>query len=169
MLKLVLRKDKSQTAPFQRGLFPNSDPRSFLLVELPLRSGKEFLEIVENASPRLIVDLRDVPRFNFDILTRGKAFEAFAKVKSTYVDSDLPIELDGSRKNWNELFVRHKVLSALKEGRVLGPYMFLFSRDNEMPLFEQFLMKELPKSSGKSWSILRITSEEAFALKKFSK
>jgi hypothetical protein len=166
MLRLVLREDKPRTVHFQTALFPDSNPRSFLLVALPLKSGKEFLEVVECTSPRLIVDLRDVPRFDFDFLSRGKVFEAFARVKSTYIDAEPPT---GSEERWAELFASQRALAEMKKGQASGPCMFLFSRYEQMPLFEQFLHKELPEVRSAGWSILYIANQEEFATKRFTK
>lgn len=169
MLRLVVPQNTSRAAHFQRVLFPDSGAQSFLFVELPLRSGKEFLQIVENACPRLIVDLRSVPRFNFDLLTRESVFDAFAKAKCIYVDSELPAEQKSATETWRQLFQKHRTLAALKEGRALGPCMFLFNHDGDMPRFEEFLMNELPESRERAWSVFYITSGEEFALKKFTK
>jgi hypothetical protein len=169
MLKLVLPKDKTASTHLQTALFANSDPRSFFLVALPLKSGKEFLEIIESTSPRLVVDLRNVPRFDFDFLSRGRVFEAFAKVKSTYIDAESTTMLDQPEGRWTELFATQRVLVETKKGQVCGPYMFLFSCYGEMAPFERFLKKELPKIRPNPWSILYIANQEEFAVRRFAK
>jgi hypothetical protein len=169
MLRLVLPKDNTTSTHFQTALFPNSDPRSFFLVALPLRSGKEFLEIIESTSPALVVDMRDVPRFDFDFLSRGRVFEAFAKVKSTYIDAESTKLFERLEDRWTQLFATQKILAETKKGQICGPYMFLFSGYSEMPPFEQFLKKELPKIRPNPWSILHITNQEEFALRRFAR
>jgi hypothetical protein len=169
MLRLVAREDKPRTTYFQVDLFPNSDPRSILLVSLPLKSGRDFLQIVERTSPRLIVDLRDVPRFDFDILSRGKVFELFAKVRSTYVDADPPSGAQEREDSWAELFTKQRVLAETKKGQPSGPYMFLFSQYEQLPCFEQFLQRELPEIRPAPWSIFFVASQEEFAIQKLAR
>lgn len=167
MLNVVPPQGKLRSAQFQRSLFPKSDSRSFLFVELPLRSGKEFLQIVENACPRVVVDLRNLPTFNFDLLSREKVFGVFAKSNSVYIDCELPMEQEANRESWDVLFTRHSFLTALKEGKGSGPYMFLFSRGGEVPRFENFLRDAMSQIRGDSWSVFHITYDEEFALKRF--
>lgn len=168
-MKLVPPIDKTTSTHLQATLFPNSDPRSFFLVALPLKSGKEFLEIIESTSPRLVVDLRHVPRFDFDILSRARVFEAFAKEKSVYIDAESATPSGEIEDRWAELFTNEKSLAETKKGKISGPYMFLFSRYAEMPPFERFLKKELPKITPSPWSILYIANQEEFAVRRFAK
>jgi hypothetical protein len=169
MLQLVQREKEPRRTYFQADLFPNSDPRSILLVSLPLKSGKDFLQIVERTAPRLIVDLRDVPRFDFDFLSRGKVFEVFARIRSTYVDTESPLEPQTREAGWAELFTTQRVLIETKKGQPSGPYMFLFSHYEQLPHFEQFLQKELPELKPAPWSIFYVASQEEFSVHKFGK
>jgi hypothetical protein len=169
MLQLVKHEEEPPTTYFQGQLFASSDPLSILLVSLPLKSGKDFVQVVEKTSPRLIVDLRDVPRFDFDFLSRSKIFEVFARAKSTYVDSELPSEPQKREDNWAELFTKHRLLVETKKGQPSGPHMFLFSQYDQLPVFEKFLQKELPKIKPKSWSIFYVATREEFAVHKFGK
>jgi len=169
MLQLVKNDEEPQKTYFQGQLFASSDPLSILLVSLPLNSGKDFVQVVEKTSPRLIVDLRDVPRFDFDILSRSKIFEVFARVKSTYVDTELPSEPEKRSNDWAELFTKHRLLVETKKGQPLGPYMFLFNQYEQLPVFEKFLQKELPKIKPRSWSIFYVATREEFAVHKFGK
>src|SRR5580704_9801429 len=87
MLKIVPRDEGHRPIHLQASLFPHSDPNLLLLVTLPLRSGTEFMNLVEISAPRLIIDLRGVPRFDFDTLNRRKVFEVFSKNNCTYIDA----------------------------------------------------------------------------------
>jgi hypothetical protein len=169
MLRLVPRQDKPRTTYLQADLFPNSDPRLILLVSLPLNSGREFLQIVERSCPRIIVDLRDVPRFDFDLLNRSKVFEAFANARSTYVDMESPSKPQRRDDRWPDLFTKHKTLVEMKNGQPSGPYMFLFSLYKQLSQFEQFLQEELPEIHPSPWSIFCVTRQEEFAIQKFAK
>lgn len=127
------------------------------------------MQIVERTSPRLIVDLRDVPRFDFDILSRGKVFELFAKVRSTYVDTEPPSGTQEREDRWAELFTQQRVLAETKKGHASGPYMFLFSQYEQLTCFEQFLQKELPEIRPAPWSIFFVASQEEFAIQKLAR
>jgi len=169
MLRLVQRQDKSPTTYLQANLFPNSDPRSILLVSLPLNSGMEFLQIIERTCPKIIADLRDVPRFDFDLLTRSKVFEAFAKVRSTYFDIESPSKSQKREDRWASLFTKQKMLVEMKNGHPSGPYMFLFSLQEQLFQFEQFLQEVLPELHPSPWSIFCVTRREEFAIQKFAR
>jgi hypothetical protein len=169
MLRLVSRENKQELTHFQTDLFPNSDPRSILLVSLPLKSGKDFLQVVERTSPRLVVDLRDIPRFDFDILSRGKVFELFAKVRSVYVDIEAKSKTQGREDRWADLFVEQRALAETKKGNPSGPYMFLFSDYEQLLPFEQFLRRELPQLNPSPWSIFYVASQEEFAVHRFTR
>jgi len=169
MLRLVSPENKQEPTHFQTDLFPNSDPRSILLVSLPLKSGRDFLQVVERTSPRLIVDLRDIPRFDFDILSRGKVFELFAKVQSVYVDTELKSKAPGREDRWADLFVEQRALAETKKGNASGPYMFLFSDYEQLGPFEQFLQRELPQLRPSPWSIFYVASQEEFTIHRFAR
>lgn len=157
---------KSPRTHIQTELFPFSNPHSILLVSLPLDSGKDFLQIVERVAPRLIVDFRDVPRFDFDALSRSRVFEVFAKLNSVYVDSDLTAEPQLGEAQWSRTFSQQHLLSETQKGSVYGPYMFLFNSGDSFSAFEAFLQKELPSAS---WSIFCITRENDFAMHRFAR
>ena len=61
----------------QRGLFPRYRPGVFVFVCFPDVQEKEFVELMENARPSYVIDLRIVPRFDVGRLNRDRAFALF--------------------------------------------------------------------------------------------
>jgi hypothetical protein len=169
MLKIVPREEDRRPIHLQASLFPHSDPNFLLLVTLPLKSGREFMDLVEVSAPRLIVDLRGVPRFDFDTLNRRKVFEVFAKHNCTYIDAKRPMAPWSDGDQWLESFSKEKPLAAMKTGQLVGPFMFLFNQYAEMAAFEHFLRRELVSQASLQWSFFLVAEQEEFAAKRFAK
>jgi hypothetical protein len=169
MLKIVPRDEGHRPIHLQASLFPHSDPNLLLLVTLPLRSGTEFMNLVEISAPRLIIDLRGVPRFDFDTLNRRKVFEVFSKNNCTYIDAKTPMAPWSEEGQWLETFSKQKPLAGMKAGQLSGPFMFLFNQYEDMTAFEHFLRKELSTIPSVSWSFFLVAEQQEFAVKRFAK
>jgi hypothetical protein len=74
----------------QVALFP--DPRTIVLVRMDEETGARFPDILRQVRPRLVADVRALPRFDFGGLSRSRMFHAFNELMITY--HDLGAELD---------------------------------------------------------------------------
>ena len=70
---------------------------------------------------------------------------------------ELPAEVDRQRARQQ------------KKGQASGPYIFLFSRYEQLPCFEQFLKRELPEIRPAPWSNSFVASQEEFAIQKLAR
>ena len=79
----------------QVALFP--DPRTIVLVRMDEETGARLPDILHQVRPRLVADVRALPRFDFGNLSRSRMFQAFNELMITY--HDLGAEV-GRRCEW---------------------------------------------------------------------
>lgn len=163
-LKVISRKD-STNAPIsgaQESLFPLRTPRSVIFVSLPEVDHREFVSLLRNAAPALVVDLRRIPRFDIGPLNRQFIFDLFRQQGDVYLDFGTE-HLEVS-KDKNAL---SKIQKALNEGMVQQrPILFLTSAVQDLPSFSKSILEWLQESS-EPWEIYQVPQHGAKSLAEF--
>jgi hypothetical protein len=75
---------RSTVDGIQVALFP--DPNTVVLVRMDEETGAELSDLLQKLRPRVVVDLRAMPRFDFGCLNRSRMFRMFADLLIAYYD-----------------------------------------------------------------------------------
>lgn len=70
----------------QANLFPSPKRGLLILVYFPDVTDEEFRNVLRQAKPALILELRTAPRFDIGTLDRSSAFKLFLDQESKYID-----------------------------------------------------------------------------------
>lgn len=146
----------AETSVFQQSLFPLQTPRSLIFVSLPDVDHRDFVSILENAGPMVIVELRRIPRFDIGPLSRQSIFDLFRRLGDVYLDFGTE-EFD--RSNGEDLFaeVRKTLQSYVQQQR---PFLFLTSAAQTPPALSKSIFEWLQKS-GEPWEIYEVPHHNA--------
>jgi hypothetical protein len=134
------------TAAAQQSLFPLRNSRTAIFVSLPDVDHCEFVSLLKNSGPAVVVELRKIPRFDFGPLNRGSIFDLFREQGDTYLD------LGQSQESDQHLFasrVEEKLQVHIKQHR---PIVFLTSPAQNPPSLAQAIYRLL-RQSGEGWEI----------------
>jgi hypothetical protein len=71
----------------QTSLFAYPKPGMIVFVQFQSIKDVDFVDLLTEAQPAYVVDLRLAPRFDIGVLNRRLVFELFDKVRANYVDS----------------------------------------------------------------------------------
>src|ERR1700733_6307842 len=71
---------------WQSTFFATENPYLLLFVNFESISEPDFVNVLEGAHPKILFDLRHVPRFDLGSLNRRKVFSIFASAGIQYVD-----------------------------------------------------------------------------------
>jgi hypothetical protein len=130
---------------WQPTLFPEFNPHLAVALDLDEISKASFVEIIERVHPRAIIDLRIIPRFDYDGFNRRTVFDFFESVGSSYFDftGDVGVKDDRDAK-LNPAFVTTYVQTKVcKTKSISGPLVFLVvsheTSDEYLPLLAHHL------------------------------
>jgi hypothetical protein len=139
----------------QQSLFPLRNPRSAFFVSLPEVDHSDFVSLLRNSGPAVVVELRGIPRFDFGPLNRGSIFELFQEQGDIYLD--LGTQIEGSDQNFIETRIQKTLQDHVTQQR---PILFLTSAAQNPPSLTQAILKWLRQSS-EPWEIYEVPQQGA--------
>src|SRR5262249_51276333 len=159
-LSLVPTRNSIQSAPdtFVEGtdapqtvLFP--EPRSGIVVFVcfPAVQEQDFVDLILNAQPRFVIDLRVVTRFDVGRLNRRRAFELFEGVAAQYVDLTGTLLNGASREDVMHDFTE---LISSKRFSLYRPVVFLLSRPETSVATDDQILQRLADSGKNAREIM---------------
>lgn len=139
----------------QQSLFPLRNPRSAIFVSLPEVDHVDFVSLLRNSGPAVVVELRGIPRFDFGPLNRASIFELFQEQGDIYLD--LGTQNEGSDQNVIEIRIQKTLQDHVKQER---PILFLTSASQNPPSLMQAILTWLRQSS-EPWEIYELPQHGA--------
>lgn len=136
------------TSGIQQSLFPLRNPRSAFFVSLPDVDHNEFVQLLKNSAPAVIVELRKIPRFDIGPLNRRSIFDLFRQQGDIYLDFGT---------DQFEKLNPHDMASSIENGlqsylTKQRPILFLTSSSQNPPALSKSILDWLRKS-GEPWEI----------------
>jgi hypothetical protein len=104
-------------------LFP--DPHTIVLVRMDEETGANLPDLLHKVRPRLVADLRSMPRFDFGYLNRSRIFHTFAELAIAYHDLGGAPEQPDTTLNEPATNAIHAILRRAAE----GPMVLLLEPD----------------------------------------
>ena len=114
----------SDEAGPQGSLFPRLKPGVVVFGQLAGVDGDEFAEVLRQAQPSHVFDLRIAPYFDVRNLNRQTAFALFDEINTTYVDTTIPL----MRGEQRELAVQ-RLRDTVVKVDAQRPLVFLFASE----------------------------------------
>ncbi len=111
----------------QASLFAEPKPGMIVFVQFQAINDAEFVNVITNAQPSHVFDIRLAPRFDIGILNRGAVFDLFDKVHTTYIDVTAPLMSNNEPEKFLE-----RLSELLRSGRVdmKRPIVFLLGNSS---------------------------------------
>jgi hypothetical protein len=139
---------------WQNTLFAADHPSLLVVVELETLGAQDFITLLSTSRPKLIFDVRRVPRFDIANLNRRFVFDFLRNSGVQYVDLSGKL---GSSGPSEARLVAHQIKSIGEARRSFkGPLVFLVDRHqfNEDYILE--LLEELPAAPNGVWDVLKL-------------
>jgi hypothetical protein len=134
----------------QRSLFPLRSSRSAIFVSLPDVDHTEFVSVLKNSGPAIIVELRRIRRFDFGPLNRNSIFNLFHEQGDIYLD--LGTQSEEPDQHVIASRIEQTLRTHIKQDR---PLVFLTSPAQNSPFLAQAIFEWLQKS-GDGWEIYEV-------------
>jgi hypothetical protein len=135
----------------QQSLFPLRNPRSAFFVSLPDVDHNEFVQLLKNSGPAVIVELRKIPRFDIGPLNRRSIFDLFREQGDIYLDFGTE-QFEKSNPHDMALSIERGLQNHLTKQR---PILFLTSSSQNPPSLSKSILDWLRKSS-EPWEIYEV-------------
>ncbi|MCU1303625.1 MAG: toll/interleukin receptor protein [Candidatus Sulfotelmatobacter sp.] len=135
----------------QQSLFPLRNPRSAFFVSLPDVDHVEFVQLLKNSGPAVIVELRKIPRFDIGPLNRRSIFDLFRQQGDIYLDFGTE-QFEKSNPHDVASSIEKRLQDHLAKQR---PILFLTSSAQNPPSLSQSILDWLRKSS-EPWEVYEV-------------
>ncbi|WHZ13631.1 MAG: hypothetical protein OJF52_000464 [Nitrospira sp.] len=149
--------DSSSEEEIQSTLFPMAIPSQMVFINTArLIRANSFIDLLEEVTPKSVIDLRPVPRFDFCGLNRTTAFDLFERYALNYVDVT---GLQGITSKHHEGLKPETMVHFLKDileavGKPSeGPLVFLFDNDELMFLAAEIFPGEIKQPPQGKWQV----------------
>lgn len=140
----------------QSELFPMGKPSLLIFVDTSDISSDIFVQLLKEARPTLVLDVRPIPRFDIGKLNRKLAFELFRENEIEYMDV---AGLTGVQSRWdarlNPSFLAQSINKSLKAQRAAleGPIAVLFDNQEFLNSAAGVFPKVLLNNIRRNWEI----------------
>lgn len=129
------------------------------------------MNVLEGGRPKLLFDLRRVPRFDLGSLNRRRVFSIFASAGIQYVDLSGRLRSAGqSHDNLAPGHVAELILELLGYSSIQGPLAFVVDAPQFEEVYITELIEALPSKQDHPWDILRVPiSDDGVPLEQIEK
>jgi hypothetical protein len=144
------------SAQTQATFLPSRDPATLIFFSWGNASADDLVDILELSEPKIIFDLRLVPRFDLGALTRRRFFELIRQHNCQYVDllGQLRISrIDDALLNPQLIASRIAQFMSALDVPNYGPFAFLFDGKLINQQYLSQLARSLPSGTGDPWKI----------------
>lgn len=144
------------TSSVQAELFPMSKPWLLIFTDTCELSAEHFVQLLSQARPTFVLDIRPTPRFDMGRLNRRLAFEIFRENHIRYVDV---AGLAGVSSKWdanlNPSFLAESINKTLqiKGASSEGPIVLLFDNRDLLNSAMEVFPKALLKNNRNRWDV----------------
>ncbi len=144
---------------WQNTLFATEHPSLLVFVNFEFVSEADFLALLLNARPRIVVDLRLVPRFDVGGLNRRLVFSMFSQVSAQYFDLSGQLSVRDRRDaNLNPALIVPNLQKSVfhTEKAPAGPICFIVDAQQFDENYIQQMAELIPSVGDSGWDVLRI-------------
>jgi hypothetical protein len=123
-----------ESLEIQPSLFPVMQSNVLIFINISGHSSRDFVQLLENAKPAWLIDIRPMPRFDLGQFNRKMAFELFARNHINYLDL---VALKGITSRRDENFSPSQLIDFIRslliveKKKLEGPIAFIFD-DKEL-------------------------------------
>lgn len=150
---------------WQSTFFATENPHLLVFVNFEKISESDFVNTLEGARPKILIDLRRVPRFDLDSLNRRRVFAIFTSVGIQYVDLSGRLKSTGQFPGQLAPNAIAEVLLELLGSRIEGPLAFVVEAQQFDETYITELIDAFPSKQDHPWDILLLPfSDHAAAL-----
>lgn len=161
-LKLIHSRDRNM-APSSMFLLPDAGPQASLFaepkagmivfVQFQAINDAEFINVITNAQPSYVFDVRFAPRFDIGTLNRSAVFDLFDRVHTTYIDVTAPLMSTNEREKFLE-----RLSELLSSGRVdlKRPIVFLLGNNSGSAASDEEILSLLSAAGKDAQEVLII-------------
>jgi hypothetical protein len=147
-------------AATQLSLFVEPRAELVAIVSIHLVEDHDFVDFIRRIEPRVVVDVRISPRFNYGLLTRRSAFALFREVRATYIDL-LTSRLKDSADPVQRLAGPMRARLKRDHERIIGPIVLLTDNHVDNASLQEALEQSTSTSSSCSWEFVVIPTPRA--------
>lgn len=151
-LKLLQPQQGSAGEPSQLALFSLPSPRLAVFAPMSGISGLLFLRTLEALRPRMLLDLRVLPRFDLSGITRAIAFQVFEEQRLAYRDVTGLLRVSSRRDARMNAAVMAEELARLLPGTIQGPVLFLTESEDVAVAYSQMIPRQL-RDRFRDWEV----------------
>ena len=153
--------------PKQPMLFSDASLHTLGFIKAADLDVDRFINLIEDAKPKLIFDLRPVPSFSRGNISRRSVFSLFSKLGVSYFDVAGVLGVSGERDGLlnSALLINALQVNILRSSRGLeGPIFFFVNDDLFKDDYFAAVAKHLPHADGRGWDIACWPNEVSAAL-----
>lgn len=150
--------------PKQPMLFSDASLHTLGFIKAADLDPKQFANLIKEAKPRVIFDLRPVPSFSRGTLPRRNVFSLFSEYNVTYFDVAGVLGVSGGRDGLLNpaLLIDALQINILRSTNGLtGPIFFFVNNDIFQDDYFSSIAKHLPHLDGRGWDIACWPNESA--------
>ena len=142
---------------WQSTLFATENPFLLLFVNFERVAESDFVNILTGAHPKILFDLRRVPRFDLGSLNRRRAFSIFSDAGIKYIDLSRQLKVgEVSASNLTAPQVAALITASLGRSIIQGPVAFIVDAQQFDESYITQLVESLPSNLDHPWDVLRI-------------
>lgn len=162
--RLVKKDDINWTSMLPEGvqweMFSGGKRNLIAFLEMTGIDEMYFTEILTKLSPRIVIDVRQAPIFDFGKLNRRRVFEYFKSNNVFYFESPYLFSSQDLEASQGSFIAFGKNMKRLKtEGRDAGPILLLVKELGQDPMYLRFLPKLLSEfGDTKKWEAYALPS-----------
>ena len=139
----LLETQAVSSEPSQLALFSLPSPQLVLFAPMSGISGQLFLRELETLQPRMLLDLRVLPRFDLVGLTRAAVFRVFESQRLAYRDVTGMLQVSSRRDAKMNAAVMATALCGLLPDSLSGPVVFLTESEDVAVSYSKMLPQRL--------------------------
>jgi TIR domain-containing protein len=142
---------------WQSTLFANENPSLLLFINFERVAESDFVNILTGAHPKILFDLRRVPRFDSGSLNRRRAFAIFSDAGIRYIDLSGQLRTgEGSASNLAAPHVARLITESWGQNSIHGPVGFIVDAQQFEESYITQLIEALPSIFDHPWDVLRL-------------
>lgn len=149
-----LTKDAFTRPAWQNTLFANANPSLIVFVDCDHVTDQELITTLAGSQPKLIFDVRRVPRFDMGSFSRREAFRTFQEIGSQYVD--LTSIHRQNRPEPSPEAIGNAIQDSRYSTKKGGPVAILVENSQFSEEYIATLLAALPPEGQGPWDVFRV-------------
>lgn len=139
---------------WQNTLFADEHTSLLVVLEFDRLPASDFLALIAVGNPKLVIDLRRVPRFDISHLNRRLVLELFAEKQVVY--RDLSGRISEAPTGRREISPSQIATMIFSERNLTGPIVLLVDKPEAEEKYLEELVGSMPAAPAGVWDVLRL-------------